>query len=144
MPANIGSEVSSAAGSTSAELSRIGSLICATGLKVIALVGQETMHSPHFTQLDSPIGSLRSKPMPAVAPLPGPADDVVFHHLVAGAHAAVAENAGAVIDDEDRRGRIERAGAPPAAWLAGGGADSTSSWKRAGSASHRSDIDAVR
>src|SRR4051794_33952213 len=45
-------------------------LSSATGLKVIALVGQETMHSPHCTQLESPIGSFTSKPIPAAAPLP--------------------------------------------------------------------------
>ena len=34
--------------------------------KVKAPVGQDTMHSPHDTQLDWPIGSFRSKPMWAV------------------------------------------------------------------------------
>ena len=37
---------------------------------MIALVGQETMHSPHWTQPDSPIASSRSNAMPAVEPLP--------------------------------------------------------------------------
>ena len=67
-PAKRGSVSSSEAGTASAE--EWETLIWATGLKVMAPVGQETMHSPHLTQLDSPMGSLRSKAMPAVAPLP--------------------------------------------------------------------------
>jgi len=48
----------------------LGDLRWATGLKVMAEVGQETMHSPHWTQEEEPMGSLRSKLTPAVAPLP--------------------------------------------------------------------------
>ena len=42
----------------------------ATGLNVMADVGHETMHSPHWTHEDPPIGSFRSKLMPALAPFP--------------------------------------------------------------------------
>ena len=41
-----------------------------TGLNTMADVGQEIMHSPHWTQDDSPIGSFKSKLMPADGPLP--------------------------------------------------------------------------
>ena len=70
MPAKTGSRTSSSVGTTRANRRPLAALTWAVGLKVMALVGQETMHSPHFTQLDSPIGSLRSKLMPAVFPLP--------------------------------------------------------------------------
>ena len=73
----------------------------ATGLKLIAVVGQETMHSPHWTQPDSPIGSFRSKPMPAVAPLPVRPMISLCFHFAARADAAVAEDAGAVVDLEN-------------------------------------------
>ena len=69
-PAKTGSRSNSAAEMISAEPARGGAFIFETGLKVMAVVGQETMHSPHCTQLDSPIGSFKSKPIPAVFPFP--------------------------------------------------------------------------
>src|SRR5689334_1177653 len=56
IPANNGSETNSLALNASADRSLAKISICATGLKVIALVGQETMHSPHCTHVDEPIG----------------------------------------------------------------------------------------
>ncbi len=70
MPVKIGSASRSLAGRTSLEELSVESLTRATGLKLIAVVGQETMHSPHWTQPESAMGSFRSKPMPALAPLP--------------------------------------------------------------------------
>jgi hypothetical protein len=70
IPANMGSEINSFAFNTSAERPFARISIWATGLNVIALVGQETMHSPHWTQVDWPIGMFRSKPIPAVTPFP--------------------------------------------------------------------------
>ena len=44
----------------------LASTVRTTLLLVSAPVGQETMHSPHETQLDVPMGRLRSKAMPAL------------------------------------------------------------------------------
>src|SRR5438105_4285863 len=52
IPAKMGSEINSCAVRVSAERSLARIFIWATGLKVIALVGHETMHSPHCTQVD--------------------------------------------------------------------------------------------
>src|SRR5215471_1500624 len=45
-------------------------LISLGGLNVIAEVGHETMHSPHWTHDDANIASFRSNPIPVVGPLP--------------------------------------------------------------------------
>src|SRR5439155_14047694 len=68
MPAKSGSEISSAAERISFDLSRGETSMRALGWKVIALVGQDTMHSPHCTQLELPIGLFKSKLMPALIP----------------------------------------------------------------------------
>src|SRR5207245_2661482 len=62
-PANSGCCLSSAALIGREWPDSAGISECTGARKVRAAVGQEIMHSPHETQFDFPIGTLRSKPI---------------------------------------------------------------------------------
>ena len=85
-----------------------------TRLLVSAPVGHDTMHSPHDTHVELPIGSSRSKAMPRRVALAAPADDHVLLDVVAAADAAIAEDAGLVIDGDDQRRVVAAARRQPA------------------------------
>ena len=81
--------------------------VCATPLLVSAPVGQETMHSPQETQEESPIGSLSVEGDAGVVAFAHAAEDEILANLVAAADAAVAQDAGVVIDgDAHARNRL--------------------------------------
>ena len=71
-----------------------------TRLLVSAPVGQETMHSPHETHDDSPIGQVDVEGDAGLVSLAAAGEDPVVADVVAAANAAVAEDAGFVIDGD--------------------------------------------
>ena len=80
------------------------SSVAITRLLVSAPVGHDTMHSPHDTSSCPLAVQIEGNACRVAAP--GAPDDVVLLDLVTSAHAAVAEDAGFMIDGDAERGVV--------------------------------------
>ena len=78
------------------------------------------MHSPQDTHDELPMGRFRSNAMPAFEALAAPSQHVVLANFVAAANAAVAQNAGFVIDRDHQREFVLAARREPRARSAAG------------------------
>src|ERR1043166_9771453 len=102
----------------------------------MALVGHETMHSPHDTQLELPISSFRSKLMPAFAPLPV-RPMTRFCCTSSQARMQRAQRMHAPWSTWKTVDEVSLLRRPTNGFAGGGGAESTSCFKRCGCAPQR-------